>query len=116
MLFGVEIAPVRLLIAGVCTAAALALMLFLLIRWIVRKVRYQRRYGKGFRPNSYTAQRKKHQASRPRYGAQTSVTARHSRPTNARRRYGRGYQPEQERKRNKKTDREHKSVGGKRLR
>ena len=41
LLFGVEIPRERLLIAVVCIATAVLLMLFLLVRWIVRKVRYR---------------------------------------------------------------------------
>ena len=59
LLFGVEIPRERLLIAVVCIAAAVLLMLFLLVRWIVRKVRYRGRYGRGFQPDPYTAHRKR---------------------------------------------------------
>ena len=100
LLFGVEIPRERLLIAVVCIATAVLLMLFLLVRWIVRKVRYRGRYGRGFQPD--TAHRKKMRTARPKYGAQAGPAAHHSHPGRSRRRYGRGFHPDQELKRRPK--------------
>ena len=118
MFLGVEIPRERLLLAGICTAVALLLMLFLLIRWIVRKVRYRGRYGRGFQPEPYTAQRKKMRSARPRYGAQSGPAVHHSHPGRSRRRYGRGFHPDQEPKHRPKAAvrRNEHTKGGRRLR
>ena len=102
LLFGVEIPRERLLIAVVCIAAAVLLMLFLLVRWIVRKVRYRGRYGRGFQSDPYTAHRKRMRTARPQYGAQAGPAAHHSHPGRSRRRFGRGFHPDQEPKRRPK--------------
>ena len=118
LLFGVEIPRERLLIAGICTAAAALLLLFLLIRWIIRKVRYRGRYGRGFRPEPYTAHRKKMRSARPRYGAQAGPAVHHSPPSRSRRRYDRGFRPDQEPKHRPKAAvrRAEHTKGGRRLR
>ena len=96
IIFGVEIPMVRLIIAGVCVAVALLLLLIWLIYRIAQKMRYRGRYGKGFQPNPYTAQRKHPRSGRPQYGASSAAAARHSRPAHTRRRYGQGFHPDRE--------------------
>ena len=118
LLFGVEIPRERLLIAVVCIVAAVLLMLFLLVRWIVRKARYRGRYGRGFQPEPYTAHRKRMRTARPQYGAQAGPAAHHSHPGRSRRRYGRGFHPDQEPKQRPKAAvrRDEHKRSGRRLR
>ena len=59
LLFGVEIPRERLLIAVVCIATAVLLMLFLLVRWIVERCVTADVMKRGFQPEPYTAHRKR---------------------------------------------------------
>ena len=74
---GISIPPIRLFIAVACTALALVLLLFLLLRWLVRRIRYGGRYRGHGSGSTYG------------YGA----LSHHSRPSSSSRRYGRGYHP-----------------------
>ena len=82
VIFGVQIPPVRLALAIVCTALALILLLVVLIRGLYQRIRFGQRYG------SRRSFRRKRGGS-----VRGGILSNHSRPSSSSRRYGKGYQP-----------------------
>lgn len=82
---GIEIPPVRLAVALICTSLALILLVVVLVRRIIRRIRFGHTEGRG---------------REGRYGS--GLLTHHTRPSSSSRRYGRacrGYKPHRRRRR-----------------
>lgn len=82
---GIEIPPVRLAVALICTLLAMILLVVVLVRRIIRRIRFGHTEGRG---------------REGRYGS--GLLTHHTRPSSSSRRYGRacrGYKPHRRRRR-----------------
>lgn len=85
LLAGIEIPPVRLAVALICTSLALILLMLVLVRRMIRRIRFGRAERSG---------------GEGRYGS--GLLTHHTRPSSSSRRYGRacrGYTPHRRRRR-----------------